>query len=187
MVALLPVTSAWSSLPTDSKTGRCGPSATIKNGGSLRFLVLIAAGRVRRRMRWWLPRGGRPRLHGRVRHRSARGMRHATRVDPGLVGRMRRCRIGRMPRWGIGWMRRCRIGRMPRRGICRMRCVHIPQRMLRRRVSLVRRHTTSVGARGRGRCRIDHVFGPWPTGGMRRARRMGLPRRVPGADDAVSI
>jgi hypothetical protein len=162
-------------------------TATIKNGGSLRFLVLIATGRVRRRMRWWLPRGGRPRLHGRVRHRSAGGVRHATRVGPGLVGRMRWCRIGRMPRWGIGWMRRCRVCRMARWGIGRMWCVHIPQRMLRRRVSLVRRHTTSVGARGRGRCRSDHVFGPWPTGGMRRARRMGLPRRVPGADDAVSI
>jgi hypothetical protein len=59
----------------------CGPSATIKNGGSLRFLVLIATGRVRRRMGWWLPRGG------RVRHRSAGRVRHATRVDPGLVRR----------------------------------------------------------------------------------------------------
>src|SRR5215472_14892717 len=43
------------------------------------------------------------------------------------------------------------------------------------------------GRPGWGRCRTDHVFGPWPTGGMRRARRMGLPRRVPGADDAVSM
>jgi hypothetical protein len=68
-------------IPFICSTGRCGPSETIKNGGSLRFLVLIATGRVRRRMGWWLPRGG------RVRHRSAGRVRHATRVDPGLVRR----------------------------------------------------------------------------------------------------
>ena len=62
-----------------------------------------------------------------------------------------------------------------------MRRVHISERVLRRRVGLVRGHATILGTRGMGGGRVDQVFGPWPTGGMCRAGR------VSGADDARTM